>query len=240
MEHKFSIQDFEGPLDLLLYLVQKKEIDIMDIDVKVLSDQYVNFIRGQKNLKLEIASEYLVMASYLIELKSKAIIPIEMFSVDGEYDQTEKQKLIEKLIEYKKYKKTVKFFKDSLEKRLKIFTKEPEPLKELEIPIEQRGVGLLDAKILSNAMKKMFERILKEKPLKTFLSAKPINMEKLELEILSLVHKKSTIELIDLFEDRWDRAYIVATVICILDLTKNKLVKITQKNEFCSIHLEKG
>ena len=241
MEYNFTINDFEGPLDLLLHLIKKKEMDILDIDVSQLADQYVTFIKEQKNLKLEIASEFLVMASYLIEIKSKAIIPIEDLVFDDQYNQIEKNKLIEKLIEYKKFKKSVSFFEEKSNQRSKLHTKNPEALSHLEIPWEDRN---LDNKInpdsLQVAMQKMFDRLRRQQPLETFISANPINLEELEINIIKKVNQESKFSFMELFHKRRDRAFIVATIICVLDLTKNKIIKLKQKENFGEIIIERS
>ncbi len=241
MEYKFTINDFEGPLDLLLHLISKKEIDIIDIDVSKLADQYVAFIKEQQELSLEIASEFLIMASYLIELKSKAIIPIEEINFDNEFEQSEKHKLIQRLIEYKKFKKSTAFFEDQAKKRDLIFTKNPESLTHLEIPLDNRGFeSHVDTHSLTNALNNMLKRLSKEKPLDTFISGSPINHEQLEIDIIKRINNEKKFSFISLFSTRNDRAYIVSTIICVLDLTKNKILKLSQDQEFGEIIIERA
>ena len=241
MEYKFTINDFEGPLDLLLHLISKKEIDIIDIDVSKLADQYVAFIKEQKKLSLEIASEFLIMASYLIELKSKAIIPTEEINFDEEFEQSEKHKLIQRLIEYKKFKKTTSYFEAQAKKRELIFTKNPESLLHFEIPLNNRGLEKhVDTNSLTNALNNMLKRLAKEKPLDTFVSNVPINHEELEIDIIKKINNEKQFSFISLFNNRNDLAYIVATIICVLDLTKNKILKLTQNKEFGEIIIERA
>ena len=113
MEYKFSINDFEGPLDLLLHLVKTSKMNIYEIDIKIIIDEYLKFIEEEKNKNIDIASSYLVMASELVHLKSKMLVHEEEkdeisedeFSIESEED------LKRKIIEYEKYKKKQKFGK---------------------------------------------------------------------------------------------------------------------------------
>ena len=110
-KYALRLDNFEGPLDLLVYLIDKNKMNIYDIKISDITDQYIEYLREQEKLNLEIASEFLVMASTLILLKSKGLLPKE---VDDEAELTEEE-LLQRIIEYKKYKEISKLFKTRLE-----------------------------------------------------------------------------------------------------------------------------
>ena len=130
MEYKFIINDFEGPLDLLLHLIKTSEVDIYDIEIEKITKQYLDFIRSMEEMNLTIASEYLVMASELIELKSRLLLPSNKDLGEDEYEEDPRENLINRLLEYKKYKDMVDTFKELEEERKDIFTKDPINLSE--------------------------------------------------------------------------------------------------------------
>ena len=128
MDYKFVINDFEGPLDLLLHLVKTSEMDIYDISVEKITEQYLEFIRRMEEMNLTVASEYLVMAAELIELKSRLLLPNSKNDEDDEYEEDPRENLINRLVEYKKYKDMVDTFKTLEDDRRNIYTKEPNNL----------------------------------------------------------------------------------------------------------------
>ena len=107
-----TIDNFDGPLDLLLHLIKEEDIDIYDIKIEDITKQYLNYIKRMKELNLEIASEYLVMASELIEMKSKMLLPKKKEQDEDNYEEDPREILIERLLAYKKYKEVTNNFKD--------------------------------------------------------------------------------------------------------------------------------
>ena len=128
-KRRFAAGEFEGPLDLLLHLLKESKVDIWDIKIVDITDQYLNYIKSMESLNLSIASEYLVMASELMEMKSKMLLP--RFQEETEEEEVDpREQLIQKLIEYQKYKDMTKSFKELEEVRHEVYTKTPESLKE--------------------------------------------------------------------------------------------------------------
>ena len=122
------IGDFEGPLDLLLHLIKKSKMEIFDIEISKITEEYINYINSMAELNLDIASEYLVMASELIEMKSKKLLPVKE-EKEEEEDINPEEELKRRLIEYKKYKESTEVFRNLEEKRSNYFTKSPENIK---------------------------------------------------------------------------------------------------------------
>ena len=164
MKYKFTINDFEGPLDLLLHLIKESNINICDINIVEITEQYLSFIEKEQNLNLNIASEYLIMAAELIEMKSKMLLPKQEKNIDEETDI--KENLINKLIEYNKYKGVIPQLKELNNERNTIYTKSPENLNYLEK--EKISNESSDVQVLLNA----FNNFLNEQKDKCFCCGK--------------------------------------------------------------------
>ena len=131
MTYNFCINDFEGPLDLLLHLVKESKMDIYEINIRMIIEQYLEYIHSLKEKNIDIASEYLVMASELVHLKSKMLINKEETEEESdEYNINSEEELRERLIEYEKYKEITRSLSELEEKRSEVYTKIPENLKE--------------------------------------------------------------------------------------------------------------
>ena len=232
------INDFEGPLDLLLHLVKTAKMDIYEIDTKYIIDKYLEFINSLPQNDLDEASEYLVMASELIHLKSRLLLNIkddnnedEEFSINSEED------IKNKLIEYEKYQNVTNIFKDLEEKRNEFFTKVPENLSDYK-DSEQKLDGQLDPTILQQALLELQKRMFYQKPLNTRITHKEISIEERKNYIRDFLAVRKKIKFIDLFED-YNKDMIVATFLSILDLCKNSEIKLEQNEIFGDIFIEK-
>ena len=128
MEITFTINDFEGPLDLLLHLIKEKKMDLLNLKIEIIIDEYLKFIEEMEKMNLDIASSYLVMASELIEMKSRLLLPRQIEEEEEEINP--KEQLVNRLIEYQKYKDLTEEFKELESERKQIYTRLPENLKE--------------------------------------------------------------------------------------------------------------
>ena len=152
-----SIDNFEGPLDLLLHLVKESNIDIFDIKVEEITDKYLDYINHEENLNINISSSYLVMAAELMYLKSKLLLPSNKKEEDNSEEDEEitRENLINKLLEYKKYKEMTPVFKELEEERKKIYIKAPEKVSNYTESVLS-GEDTIDN--LLEAFKKFLER----------------------------------------------------------------------------------
>ena len=236
MNYKFKINDFEGPLDLLLHLIKDSEMDITDIDLVKLTDQYLDFIKNMEDFNLNIASEYLVMASDLMYLKSKALLPKqEETDVDEEYIEA-KEDLINRLLEYKKYKEVTSSFKTLEENRNMFYTKPVSSLKDYKdgsISLSE-DVSLDD---LIKAFQNYLERIKLNKPINTKVTTKEISISERRKSIRNILKSKKKVEVFELFED-FSKPYVVVTFLSILEMAKAKELVIKQENNFDKIYCE--
>ncbi|MGM9878974.1 MAG: segregation and condensation protein A [Bacilli bacterium] len=236
MEYKFKINEFEGPLDLLLHLIKESEMDIMDIEIVKLTDQYLNYINDMEKLNLSIASEYLVLASDLMYLKSKTLLPKqEEQEEEEEYIET-KENLINKLLEYKRYKEVTNDFKFLEEERSNIYTKTPSNMK----PYQSTSITLnndITLDDLVKAFQKYLERKKYEEPLTTKVTTKEISIEERRKSIKNILTLRKKVEFFELFE-QFSKPYLVATFLSILEMAKEKEIIITQENNFDKIYCE--
>ncbi len=231
MHYEVKIDEFEGPLDLLLHLIKKSNIDIYDISLEEITNQYLDYIKAMKEMNLDIASEYLVMASELLEYKSKSLLPKKEEESD-EYEEDPKETLIKKLIDYKKYKEITSAFKDLESVRSDIFTKTPSSIDEYdEKIINNDEVSVED---LLEAFKKFMTRKEFEKPLNTKITNKELSVSERIGSIRNLLKSRKQINFMDLFEVH-TKDYIVVTFLSILEMSKDNEITIEQNDNFGNI-----
>ena len=238
MDYKVEIPDFEGPLDLLLHLIKQSNIDIHNICIEDITKQYLNYINMMSEMNLNIASEYLVMAAELIEIKSSSLLP-KQESIEDEIEEDPKQKLIERLLEYEQYKEITNDFKKLEEFRHEIYTKEPNSLIEYKDDNNEIDYGV-DLSDLLEAFSKFIEQKELDKPLNTKITNKEYSVHKRCAEIKKILKKKSKIDFIDLFEII-SKDYVVVTFLAILSMSRNQEIEIIQESNFKNIIIkEKG
>lgn len=241
MQYNVKIDSFEGPLDLLLHLINRLEIDIYDIPMAEITQQYLLFIEAMKELQLDVASEYLVMAATLLAIKSKMLLPKhEDDSLDEElaedYMEDPREELMQRLIEYRKYKEAAIDLKSMEEERGLTFTKPPSDLSEFTkdsvLDYQSLDVSLYD---MLGAFQKLLRRKKLQRPLSTRITRQEIPIERRMDEILhelSLIKgKKRFFELFPYHE----KGHIVVTFLAILELMKKNLILIEQENNFSDI-----
>ncbi len=232
----FKINEFEGPLDLLLHLIKENKMDIMNIEIELITEQYITYLNEQEKMNLEIASEYLVMASELIELKSKLLLPNQKAETEEDEEVDPREELVNRLLEYQAYKEITNVLKEKEELRKEIYTKSPENIKNY---VEENSKLSSDITLddLVEAFKKYLERKKESKPLKTKVTTNEISVSSRRLEIKSILKEKPRVSFFELFPV-FNKEYIVATFLAILEMAKNKELEITQERNFDDIICE--
>ncbi len=236
-EYQVTLQDFEGPLDLLLHLIKEKQMDLENLEVSKITSQYLEYIHQSQSLNLEVASEYLVMASYLIELKSKSLLPVEVVDIEDEYQEDPREILIKRLIEYKKYKDVVEALKEKYETRKEIFIKPSSTMEEFIIDTSEVIPDHLEVYDLIKAMQKLYQRKVLSSPLITSMGKKEISIDECCISIKQKLENHKKIEFDDLF-DSYDRHYFVVTFLAVLVLAKQNELHIYQDQKLKTIYLE--
>ena len=230
MDTNFVINDFEGPLDLLLHLIKTNKMDIYDIKISEITKQYIDFINKMEEMNLTVASSYLVMASELIEIKSKMLLPNYD---EGEEEVDPREDLVNRLVEYQKYKDMVSSFKNLEEERKEFYTKDPINFYSLS-DHEIQNDGSISVEDLAEALQKFLERKELEKPIETKITSKEISVEERSRDIRNILKKKKKIDFFDLFEIR-TREYVVVTFLTVLEMAKHGEISIVQENNFKNI-----
>lgn len=234
MDYKITINDFEGPMDLLLHLIKKHDMDIFDISIEEITKQYLEFINQMEEMNLNIASEYLIMAAELLEIKSSILLPKKQVEED-EIEEDPKEALINRLLEYKQYKEATKDFKELEELRRNYYTKERENLNDFK---QQKEVNLddIDLNDLLEAFSKFLIRKQEEKPLNTKISKKEYSVKERSDEIKKILREKKHVDFEELFEV-YKKDYVVVTFLSILNLAKKQEIEIKQEDNFNKIYL---
>jgi len=235
MNIEFKINEFEGPLDLLLHLIKESKMDIMNIEIEEITNQYMNYLHEQEKMNLEIASEYLVLASELLEIKSKMLLP-SFKNEEEEEEEDPREELVNRLLEYQAYKEITKVLQEKEELKKEIYTKSPENIKNY---IDENKEINLDISLddLVDAFKKFLDRKKESKPLKTKVTVNEISVSSRRHDIKRLLKDKKKVSFFELFPVV-SKEYVVATFLAILEMAKNKELVITQNDTFDDIICE--
>lgn len=240
----FKTAGFEGPLDLLLHLIKQMEIDIYDIPMHEITEQYLLYIHTMQELELDVASEYLVMAATLLAIKSQMLLPKYNESFDDDmpyednYEEDPRDELVARLIEYRKYKEASAILKEKEENRLLIYTKPPSDLSDYSTDIAvSTGLNTITVYDMLGAFHKLMRRQRLQKPLHTKITREEISIEKRMEEVYDLLkHSASWVNFNELFPYP-DKSHIVTTFLAILELMKRNQIIIRQTENFAELWL---
>lgn len=229
--YDISLDNFQGPMDLLLHLIKQKKMDIFSIKLEIIIDEYLAYIKKWENLNLNIASSYLVMASELLEIKSRMLLPKNK----EEEEENLEENLINRLIEYEKYKDIIPTFKDLEEERSHYKTKSPSSILEYkQDEIIESDLTVFD---LYEAYQKFLERLEDEKPIQTKVTKKELSVDRQIQRIRDKFKINKRISFMDLFEKK-NKNYVVATFLAILEMSSKKEITIIQEENFADIFCE--
>ena len=223
------LDTFAGPLDFLLYLIRKQNIDILDIDVAKISEQYTSYIDLMDALQIELAGDYLVMAAYLAELKSKMILPRPEEDKDEEDPRAE---LIRRLQEYQRFKSAAEKI-DSMPRIDRDFYAAQAQLPEFALETPLADVPLGD---LSFALAEVMRRV--EQSQAHLINFEELSTRERMTQILERMRNESFIEFTTLFNKEEGKIGVVVTFLAILELLKDSLIEIVQSEEFGPIHIK--
>lgn len=234
MSNKYvvTIDNFDGPLDLLLHLIKEQDIDIYDIKIEDITKQYLDYIRHMKELNLEIASEYLVMASELIEMKSKMLLPKKKEKEDDDYEEDPRELLIERLLAYKRYKEVTSEFKDLELTRKMVFTREPDNLNRYVKEDENsEELGVAD---LIDAFNNLLKRKELDRPIETKITKKELSVTEKVNKIKNILRNKKKINFEDIFEVS-TKEEVIISFLSVLEMVKKDEILLTQEGNFKNI-----
>lgn len=229
MAFTVNINQFEGPLDLMLHLIREQEMDIFDLDINILTEQYLLYINQMEDLKLEIESEYLVELATLIEYKSKKLLPKEDNKLDGEYEEDPKNRLIQRLLEYQQFKEISSTLQQAYAERSQQLTKP------ISIEIDEWAKNDVDNQVIDGnpyelvkAMNKVLRRLQLSKPIETKFTQKEISVDDRILQIKArLMSLPETFKFEKLLEDCTELHLAIVTFLAVLDLSRLHILYFT-------------
>ena len=229
LPYQVRIENFEGPLDLLLHLIKKNEINIYDIPVAMIAQQYLAYLEAMEELNLNVAGDFLVMAATLLQIKSKMLLPVDETVDDDEDGPDPREELVRRLLEYKAYKEAARQLDDQEKVWREIFWREQalsvEEEVEEDLPLD--NVSLFD---LVDALKDVLER----NPASRLLEIVPDNLtvrERMNL-ILETLEGKDSVSFAALFEGSSHRMVVVVTFLALLELMRLRVARVFQAETF--------
>ncbi|MEK7307333.1 MAG: segregation/condensation protein A [Nitrospirota bacterium] len=232
MSYQVRLEIFEGPLDLLLHLIKKSEINIYDIPIADITKQYLNYIDVIRSLNLDVGGEFLVMAATLIQIKSRMLLPTE--SEDEEEEEDPREELISRLLEYKKYKDAAEMLGERGETWSNIFRREqPQDVKG-EGDFSLSDLSLFD---LIDALQKVMERVTDSSSMEIILDELSVK-DKISA-ILDRLNMQESLTFASLFENEKTRSTIVVTFLALLELIRLGLVCVQQLEDCGTIRIFK-
>jgi len=233
MTYKVRLEIFEGPLDLLLYLIKKEELDIYDIPIAKITDQYLEYLEIMKMLDLDIAGEFIVMAATLMQIKSKMLLPPEEVTQQETEEEDPRAELVQKLLEYKKFKEVADKLAEKEADANRFYSRQSseKPVFETEdSPFFEASIfDLLTAfsKILKEIPKETFHRIVKDQ----FTVGEKIH------DIFHLLIKEPKIYFSRLFKEARSKIEIIVTFLALLELIRLKEIVVVQHGHFGEIEI---
>lgn len=230
MPINIKIDVFEGPLDLLFHLIEKSEINIYDIPISSITNQYLQYLLLMEELDLEIASEFMVMAATLIEIKSKMLLPKPPKEENNDYLDP-REELVKKLLEYKQYKEVTNALKEKMNIYDKIFYKNPDPI-EMYIA-DLNDFPDMNVQILFDSFKNILASKNKneDNTVKLILKDKVTIEDKL-YELENMLRKNKNFYFEHLFSTNTTKHEIIITFLALLELMKRRMITLEQNKNF--------
>src|SRR2546430_4606611 len=238
-EYKVQFEVFEGQLDLLLYLLKKEEVDIYQVNLTKIATQFIEYIELMRELDLEVAGEFLVMASTLMYIKSRELLPVDQqVQAEGEEDEEDPRwELIRQLLEYKKFKDAAAQLHQREAEQEKIFPRLPGKLEfEPSSPPPRPEVSLFD---LINAVSNVLKRFQQREGARDIFEDKWTVSEKIEL-LRQAVDTRSALKFSELFEQTTSRTEVVVTFLALLELIRLNHVVVSQPAPFSEIEIRRA
>jgi segregation and condensation protein A len=235
-EYKVQFEVFEGPLDLLLYLVKKEEVDIYEVNLTKIATQFIDYLEVMRELDLEIAGEFLVMAATLMYIKSRELLPLDQQAQpEGEEEQEDlRWELIRQLVEYKKFKDAALQLQAREAEQDRIYPRQPGKLElPSDSPPPRPEVSLFD---LINALSQVLKRFQLREGARDIFEDKWTVSEKIEL-LRQTLATRHQLRFSELFEQTTSRSEVVVTFLALLELIRLKQVVVFQPEPFSEIEI---
>ncbi len=232
-DYKVNLEVFEGPLDLLLYLIKRDEVDIYDVTVERITAQYLEFMEAFEMLDLEVAGDFVVMAANLIYLKSRALLPVAVQPPEEESEEEDPRwELVRQLLEYKKFKEAAAHLHEREVKREGLFPRVPEKPE----TAAERPLGDVSVFDLINAFNSILKRINQKDNVREIFEENYTVGDKIDL-IMKLLAHGVPLKFTELFSEAASRTEIVVTFLALLELIRLKRLRVVQQEPFGEIEV---
>lgn len=242
MSYKIKLENFSGPFDLLLHLVSESKMDLLDLNLGELTEQYLSYVKQAQELDFDEASEYLVMASQLLNMKTKILLPIEKNdSLDFDYDKNSPELLIKRLMEYKKIRSNIDLLRDSEAERLMMLRKLESSMIEFiddSAKIENDGSHQVD--LLSLMLEQAIKRKQLSREITTHIKKDEVSYEIVQENIHNKLNSANADFYFEDFIEMVSIKYIVTVFFVLLSLTSMQEIHIIQDDNFGEIKIRKG
>ena len=230
--YEIKLDIFEGPMDLLLYLIRKDELDIYDIPIAHITTQYLGFLQQIHSLNIEQASDFILMAASLMRIKSQIMLPREELGLEGEGEEDPRAELVRRLLEYQQFKEIADWLEVRKEERSGVYLRQLGAGPEIEGPTELRPVSLFDLlavykHVIDNVPENLVHQIIDEE----------ISIDECIENILAVLERQSRVNFAELLLGR-DRHALIATFIGVLELLKSQRIRVQQAQPFDEIWIE--
>jgi len=235
-DNKVQLKIFEGPLDLLLYLVKKEEVDIYEVNLTRIATQFIEYVELMRELDLEIAGEFLVMTATLMHIKSRELLPVDQQTPteDDEEQQDPRWELIRQLVEYKKFKDAAAQLQVREALQEGIFPRLPgKPEFVEEQPVRKSEVSLFD---LINAVSSILKRFAQRDEARDLFEDKWTVSEKIE-HLMRVLRQRTKLHFFELFAETTSRSEVVVTFLALLELIRLKQLVVFQQRPFSEIEI---
>lgn len=237
-----KIPNFEGPFDLLLHLIKKNQMDIYNVSIYEITNQYLEYLKTMKEIDLEITSEFIVMAATLLEIKSKMLLP-KIKKNEEDIEEDPQKVLMEKLIEYKKFKKAAEYFRLRKGDKGLMFSKKPEVIEDKRVISNEelfKNITMLD---LYNIYNELLSKYKNKQNTENIIQKEiPIDKYKIEDKIVELkkaLAKSNMLKFSDIIMQCECKIEIVVTFLAVLEMVKERNIKLIQENNFDRIYIER-
>lgn len=238
-----KLEAFDGPLDLLLHLIEKNKVDIFDIPIVLITEQYLEYVSNMDAKNMDVMSEFLVMAATLVRIKSKMLLPKEETEEEDEEDP--RQELVERLLEYKMYKYASYELKDRQYDAAKVFYKEPSIPEEIQNYKEDIDFDELLSDVTLSKLQEIFDSVMQKQvdkidPIRSKfgeIEKEEINIEDQMIFVEEYAMLHGTFSFRKLLENGSGKGYVIVTFLSVLEMMKTGTLRIEQENLFDDIQI---
>ena len=237
MAYQVKVPVFEGPLDLLLHLIDKNEVDIYDIPIALITQQYLDYMALAGEVDLELTSEFLLMACTLLAIKARMLLPKHSASADEEDPEDPRRELIEKILEYKLYKEKANEFKKMENDQAKVYWREIDETRLWKDFLPDNPLADISMKDLLQAYHQILRKIEKKREVVAITREEITVQEKMGEIVEQLREKPSGLSFSGLFCGKTDRVEVIVTFLALLELARRNLIILRQNKLFSNIRI---